>query len=223
MGERRKALQEKLAGVEASAELPDYRGRLAELDALEDRLKAQEAEDRAKERQKIEGLRNALEAVEGRVRAAEAILNQKPILDYVHKRTGELREEQKRAAAALEQAEKLSFTIEEFIRWKTRFVEDSVHGLFRLVSFRLFREQANGGLAECCDVTVDGVPYAALNNGARINAGLDIIRQLSEHYGVRVPLFVDNAEGVTRLEDAGTQVIRLVVSAEDKNLRVETV
>ncbi|MBR6377908.1 MAG: AAA family ATPase [Oscillospiraceae bacterium] len=220
-GERRKALQEKLAGVEASAELPDYRGRLAELDALEEHLKAQESEDRAKERQKVEGLRNALEAVEGRVRAAEAILNQKPILDYVHKRTGELREEQKRAAAALEQAEKLSFTIEEFIRWKTRFVEDSVNGLFRLVSFRLFREQANGGLAECCDVTVDGVPYAALNNGARINAGLDIIRQLSEHYGVRVPLFVDNAEGVTRLEDAGTQVIRLVVSAEDKSLRVE--
>jgi len=213
LGERRKALQEKLAGVEASAELPDYRGRLAELDALEDCLKAQEAVDRSKERQKVEGLRNALEAVEGRVRAAEAILNQKPILDYVHKRTGELREEQKRAAAALEQAEKLSFTIEEFIRWKTRFVEDSVNGLFRLVSFRLFREQANGGLAECCDVTVDGVPYAALNNGARINAGLDIIRQLSEHYGVRV----------TRLEDAGTQVIRLVVSAEDKKLRVETV
>ena len=60
-----------------------------------------------------------------------------------------------------------------------------------------------------------------LNNGMKINVGIDIINALSRHYGVTVPLFVDNAEGVTRLEESDTQVIRLVVSEHDKELRLE--
>lgn len=67
----------------------------------------------------------------------------------------------------------------------------------------------------------DGVSYVGLNNGAKINVGIDIINTLSRHYGVAVPLFVDNAESVTNLEYAATQVIRLVVSESDKKLRCE--
>ena len=66
---------------------------------------------------------------------------------------------------------------------------------------------------------VDGVPYSSLNNGMKINVGIDIINALSRHSGVTVPLFVDNAESVTNLEKADAQVIRLVVSADDKKLR----
>ena len=106
-------------------------------------------------------------------------------------------------------------------RYKTRFVEDSINSLFRITQFRLFREQANGGIEERCDVVCDGVPYTGLNNGTRINAGIDIINTLSRHFGVSVPLFVDNAESVTNLEYADTQTIRLVVSAADKKLRCE--
>ena len=48
-----------------------------------------------------------------------------------------------------------------------------------------------------------------------------MIATLSEHYGIRVPLFVDNAEGVTALLPVDTQVIRLVVSESDQKLRCE--
>ena len=94
-------------------------------------------------------------------------------------------------------------------------MEEGVNSLFRVARFRLFREQANGGLEERCDVVCGGVPYLGLNNGAKINVGIDIINTLSRHFGVAVPLFVDNAESVTRLEYADTQVIRLVVSESD--------
>ena len=71
-------------------------------------------------------------------------------------------------------------------------------------------------------VTVNGVPYSTgLNSGAKVNAGIDIINTLSSHYGAQVPLFVDNAESVTQLAKADTQVIRLVVSESDKELRCE--
>ena len=111
--------------------------------------------------------------------------------------------------------------MEEYTRYKTRVVEEGVNAMFRIAKFRLFREQANGGIEERCDVTVDGVPYGSLNNGMKINVGIDIINALSRHNGVTVPLFVDNAESVTNLERADAQVIRLVVSADDKKLRCE--
>lgn len=151
-------------------------------------------------------------------RAAETV-NKRSMLDYAHKRIETLRQDAKNAAECLEAVEKMLYLIDEYTRYKTRFVEDSVNSLFRLAKFRLYREQANGGVEDRCDVVYDGVPYLGLNNGMKINVGIDIINALSRHHGVCVPLFVDNAESVTQLEYAGTQVIRLVVSAEDKKLR----
>ena len=54
----------------------------------------------------------------------------------------------------------------------------------------------------------------------RINIGVDVISTIAEHYGVKVPLVVDNAESVTSMLNIDTQVIRLVVSENDKELRV---
>ena len=65
------------------------------------------------------------------------------------------------------------------------------------------------------------VPYSTANKAAVVNAGLEIIATLSHHYGVRLPIVVDNAESVTELLPVDSQVIRLVVSAEDESLRVE--
>ena len=111
--------------------------------------------------------------------------------------------------------------MDEYSRYKTRFVEDNINGLFRIARFRLFREQANGGVEDRCDVVHDGVPYISVNNGMKINLGIDIINTLSIAYGVRVPLFVDNAESVTKLETCDSQIIRLVVSESDKELKVK--
>ena len=71
--------------------------------------------------------------------------------------------------------------------------------------------------------TADGrlVPYTFANNAARINAGLEIIATLSEHWGIKMPVFIDNAESVTHLTESDTQTIRLVVSEADKKLRTE--
>ena len=41
------------------------------------------------------------------------------------------------------------------------------------------------------------VPYSTANGGAKIIAGIEIIKVLSEHWNLNVPLFVDNAESIT--------------------------
>ena len=127
-------------------------------------------------------------------------------------RLAELADERKRAGAALEQAEHELDLLDRFASAQAEVTEARVNGLFGLVKFRLWRPQINGGVDQCCDILVDGVPAGAgLNNGAEINAGLDVIRTLGQHWGVKVPVFVDNSEGVTRLPDIGSQMIRLAV------------
>ena len=158
--------------------------------------------------------------IQAQIRKHQDTISKESLLGYSKKRIEELREDARNAAAALEAIEQMLFLMDEYSRYKTRFVEDSINGLFRIARFRLFREQANGGVEERCDVVHDGVPYISVNNGMKINLGIDIINTLSTAFGVSVPLFIDNAEAVTRLETCASQIIRLVVSENDKELRV---
>ncbi len=135
-----------------------------------------------------------------------------------------LRDEQKEIGQKVADQEQMLYLLEEFIRFKLNKVSESINSHFKTVNFKLFEMQLNGGMKDCCECTVNGVPYSALNSGHRIVAGLDIIRSLSELYGVSVPIFVDNAESLNEFNvpDMDAQIILLSVS-EDKQLKVEGV
>ena len=101
-------------------------------------------------------------------------------------------------------------------------MQDSINSRFRITKFKLFNVQKNGGLEECCEATHNGIGFnRSLNDGARVNVALDIITALSAYHGISVPLFIDNAERVTGLLEANTQTIKLIVSADDNELRCE--
>ena len=135
-----------------------------------------------------------------------------------------LRDEQKEIGQKVADQEQMLYLLEEFIRFKLDKVSESINSHFKTVNFKLFEMQLNGGMKDCCECTVNGVPYSTLNSGHRIVAGLDIIRSLSELYGVSVPIFVDNAESLNEFNvpDMDAQLILLSVS-EDKQLKVEGV
>lgn len=135
-----------------------------------------------------------------------------------------LRDEQKEIGQKVADQEQMLYLLEEFIRFKLNKVSESINSHFKTVNFKLWEMQLNGGMKDCCECTVNGVPYSTLNSGHRIVAGLDIIRSLSELYGVSVPIFVDNAESLNEFNvpDMDAQLILLSVS-EDKQLKVECV
>lgn len=191
--------------------------------AVEARVKSLEGE-LADMAQSTAGIKSELQSKIGALNAEaekqRSVLSNKMLLEYSTSRIAELQESARKAAAALEAVDNMLYLIEEYTRYKTQYVEDSINSMFRVAKFRLFREQANGGVEDRCDVVYDGIPYINLNNGAKINVGIDIINTLSTAYGVSVPLFVDNAESVTRLEHSNNQIIRLVVSEADKELRI---
>lgn len=155
---------------------------------------------------------------------AKAIIAQAAKNVEVDERIAELQTEQKEIGQKVADQEQMLYLLEEFIRFKLNKVSESINSHFKTVNFKLFETQLNGGMKDCCECTVNGIPYSALNSGHRIIAGLDIISSLSELYGLSVPIFVDNAESLNEFNvpDMDAQLILLSVS-EDKQLKVEAV
>lgn len=137
------------------------------------------------------------------------------------KRKEELIQQEQELSVKYGELEQRLYLLEEFTRTKVDLLTDTINSKFKLVKFKLFEEQINGGLKETCEVTVDGNNYSTgLNNAMRINAGLDIINTLMDYYDTYVPVFVDNAESINDLLEIDTQLITLSVS-KHQNLRVE--
>lgn len=147
-------------------------------------------------------------------------LNLKGQIESSNKRKAELLEEEKKYSQQLADLEQSEFTIQEFTKAKVDMLEAKINGLFTGVRFRMFDTQLNGGLIECCDTIIDGVPWLDANNAARINAGIEIINVLSLHYGQVAPIWIDNAESITKITDSEAQKIELYVSGSHKDLSV---
>lgn len=212
---------EKLNGQAATVtDMPDYGARRENILADLGRLEAEKKTLQDNLGGKLAELKAEQADIRSRMDALSEVIAGEAVLTYTKQRMEQIREDARNASAALDAIDKMLYKCENFVRFKAQWAEDSVNKPFKLAEFRLFREQANGGLEERCDVTVGGVPYQSLNNAMKINVGIDIINALSIHYGVHVPLFVDNAESVTKLETCGSQVVRLIVSENDKELRI---
>ena len=170
-----------------------------------------------------EGVSAEIAAIDEQIQAANAELqrqlaNQSNLetARQQQARIAELETQEKRLAEEFEQTEKGLHLCDEFTRAKVAMLTDRINGKFRRVRFQLFTDQINGGVKEGCEVLVPNeagsmVPYQDANNAARINAGLEIIETLSQHWGLTMPVFVDNAEGIQATEEIHTQLIQLVV------------
>ena len=172
----------------------------------------------------VESLKSEKEELQVRLDEVKSTIAKASMNVDIDERIGQLQEEQKEIGQKVADQEQILYLLEEFIRFKLDKVSETINSHFKTVKFKLFDMQLNGGMKDCCECTVNGVPYSTLNSGHRIVAGLDIIRSLSELYGVSVPIFVDNAESLNEFNvpDKDTQLILLSVS-EEKKLKVEGV
>ena len=141
----------------------------------------------------------------------------------VKERIAELEAEQKEVGQKIAEQEQMIDLVEDFIRAKMNMISKKINEMFKIVSFKLFDVQINGGIKETCECTVNGVPLSSLNNGHRIVAGLDIIHSLSNLYEVICPIFVDNAESINdfNVPKMDAQMVYLMVT-DDKELKVES-
>lgn len=172
----------------------------------------------------VEELKSKKADLQEQLAGANRLIAQAAMNVEIDERIAQLQTEQKEIGQKVADQEQMLYLLESFIRFKLDKISDSINSHFKTVNFKLFEMQLNGGMKDCCECTVNGVPYSSLNTGHRIVAGLDIIRSLSEMCGVSVPIFIDNCEAVSsgNLPDMESQMICLYVS-DDKDLKVEGV
>ena len=108
--------------------------------------------------------------------------------------------------------------------WSTTAAElgtAHTNGMFKFVSFRLFTKTlSTDDIKETCELMMNGVPYRNLSTAEKIIAGIDVINAISSARKVSNPIFVDNRESVVQLPECPEQVINLIVSGTDKEIRV---
>lgn len=130
--------------------------------------------------------------------------------------------EQKEALGReIAECEKMDVLAEHFYTTKCELIEEKINNTFNGVKFKLFNRQVNGGITETCEALVNGVPFSGANPGYQVPVGLEIIKALNEYYGLYVPIFVDNREGVVNIPEMTSQIINLYVDATKDEITVE--
>jgi DNA repair exonuclease SbcCD ATPase subunit len=241
-------IESKTAGrVEITEQRADLRKRLTEVDAEKKSAEAElskinvpirfDSKLITEKQAEIDAFNDSVSSRAAALRNQIAVLNEQrsghernlAAIDNAKKSAVEieaLKASEKTLSAAYEDCERIIALCDDFAKAKVELLDAKISGAFRFTKFKLSEAQINGGFKECCEATIYGVPYSAANNAARINCGLDIIETFSRAYGVTMPIFVDNAESITWLYPMDSvldrpQVIQLIVSEPDKQLRLE--
>lgn len=213
------AKEEELSALPSEVDLSDnqeFQSMQAEVIAMEEAHNSMTsaADIRSQLKILISGKHEELLGVQAKIASADNTA--------AEERIEKLKAEQKQVGQQIADQEKQLYLLEQFTRAKMNMLSEKINERFKKANFILFKNQINGGMAECCECEYDGVPYSSLNSGHRIVVGLDIISTLQEAYGVKAPVWIDNAEGINdfNLPVMDCQMVSLAVS-DDAELRVE--
>lgn len=194
----------------------EYEALQLELTRLEEILKNMRtgADYRSQLRIRLSGLREELSAVEKEIASAD---NTK-----LEERIAQLQAEQREVGQKVADQERMIRMLDMFIQKKMDLVAEDINKHFKHVSFKLFKEQINGGVVPTCEIKHVDASKGDINEGHMIIAGLDIISTLSELYDISAPVFIDGSESVNdfRIPDMRCQMVLLKVS-DDAELRVD--
>lgn len=212
------ALKSALAAVDAHAPAaPQTPALQAEADALRAKIAALDEGNT----DALTAARAELDALDVRIAAAETAMADIRAREQAAARIAALNDERRTVAAELDTAEGELALCALFTRRKIEQISASINSRFGGVVWKLFDQQINGEIIDCCEVTVNGVSWRDLSNSQQINAGLAVIDALGRQYGVTPPIFIDNAESVSAIRPTTAQQIRLIVSPAHQKLTVE--
>lgn len=204
--------------IESNEDIKSFAAKIEELNSLEfDKEDDSSAEERNKLIQQKEVISKEINDLTRSLAAEET---NKQSLERIEK----LEAQQKTLSQEIANLEKVDFLISSFERQKMDLIEKRVNKLFKFISFRLFEDtKTTGAQTPTCEAMINGVPYSDANTASKINAGVDVINMLSTAYNITAPVFIDNRESVTDIIDTDSQLISLIVSANDSKIRVQSV
>ncbi|USK54396.1 AAA family ATPase [Cytobacillus solani] len=114
-------------------------------------------------------------------------------------------------------------SIKAFRAKEAELQAEKVQALFTTLSIRLFKKnKGDGEYKPDFEIEMDGKGYSKLSLSEGIRAGLELREVLSKQSEVISPVFIDNAESITKFkEPTGQLIISRVVA--DQELKIERV
>jgi DNA repair exonuclease SbcCD ATPase subunit len=137
------------------------------------------------------------------------------------KKVNGLMSEEKQIRAEMDNCEKAIALYEEYATAKAKALESAINSKFTSVRFKLFEDvKTTGDERKICKVLL-GNGSTEPSTGEKIAAGTEIVTALSKLYGISMPLWIDNAEGLTLPLNTDAQQIRMYVRDDIENLKIE--
>jgi ribosomal protein S17E len=140
----------------------------------------------------------------------------------LNKRIEELKVRETELSAEFDKIDRGMWLCQEFTKTKAAMLTDIINEQFVQVRFMLFKPQVDGQIIDTCEVLVPTkaglINFKSANNASRINAGVEIIDKLAQHWNVTMPIILDNAESVTKPKQTNAQTIRLIVDERYEEL-----
>ncbi len=130
----------------------------------------------------------------------------KSSLQDINKKIAELKEEIAELKKAIEAAAFCNSI-------KTELQFQNISKYLNRVSIRLEKVvKSTGEVKDCFEVLYDDKELMLLSNSERVRVGLEISNLINNKTGLKIPLFLDNAESITHYEKPDAQVIEAVVA-----------
>lgn len=158
-----------------------------------------------------------IEAIEEYYKEEEKVIIGLKARDELRRNTMKLIEDANRRvkeyADEIARCENLEYEALAYIKADISCQEEVLNSLFHVARWKMFDYTIDGGILETCEVTTKaGASFTSMNDAAKIQCGMDVIRVLSNHNRTWATIFIDNAESITQKEfDTTAQVVRLKV------------
>ena len=119
-------------------------------------------------------------------------LGEKVAMNNVREHIRLLNVEYKEAASHIAEYEGRIELVNKFIEERANVISERINDRLEECKIVMYSRQKDGELKPDCVIKdMEDIPYATMNNSARIKTCLSIQRMLCEHFEVVIPLFVD--------------------------------
>lgn len=105
--------------------------------------------------------------------------------------------------------------VSEYNSIKADMQYESMRGSFRNVSIRLQRlNQSTNELRDVFEILYKGREYSQISTSEAIRAGMEISNFINARTGLKLPMFIDNAESITHYVKPDTQIFEAKVEKD---------
>lgn len=149
-------------------------------------------------------------------------LGEKTAMGNIKEQLRLLHVEYKEAAAYIAQYEGMIDLVSSYIEERANVISERINDKLEECKIVMYSRQKDGELKPDCVIKdMNDIPYATMNNSARIKTCLALQRMFCEYFGVELPLFVDEYAIFDSEHAPKSEWQQINLCASDSDFKVE--